>query len=87
VDTDSAGRVTGHEVTINANPPFSDRERMLLLARVNLPNDVAGGPEADTCVIWRSATLRALLGSEYAKATTTTGSNTARMEASSSPQC
>lgn len=83
------GRVIADEVTIYASSPFSAHERMALLGGVDLPNGANPLPELEHggCYVWRSAVLKRLIGKEYAEATAEGESNTARMEAVSSPKC
>ncbi len=84
----AAGRVTAFEVENNSRPPDSDRERLGLLSGVSLPDDATETDlNGDTCLVWRSAKLKKLIGLEYAAATTTTGAKTAQMTAKSTPRC
>jgi hypothetical protein len=86
--TNSAGRVTAYEVEIPATPPFTNRERVVLLDGIDLPADAVGtNLNTNTCIVWRSATLKKLIGFEYAQGTTVTGTTTAQMQAISSPHC
>jgi hypothetical protein len=85
--TDSAGRVTAYEVNIHASPPFSDRERIVLLSGVSLPNNAEIVRETTTCLDWRSPTLRRLIGTEYAQGSTESGTESAQMQAVVTPSC
>lgn len=83
----SHGRVSGYEGTIEAEPPFSNRERLVLLAGINLPSGTPSVAEHSTCVVWRSPVLGHVLGTEYAEAATVSGSNSATMSAVAHPEC
>jgi hypothetical protein len=85
--TKSKGLVTAfHVVTVAGD--FGDRERLTLLAGINLPEDARETHfNSNTCLVWSSATLRRLIGERYAVSTTRTGSNIAYMHASSTPGC
>jgi hypothetical protein len=87
-ETDS-GRVVGYEVTIYASPPFSNRERIGLLGGVDLPKGTKPLPDLEHahCYVWRSPVLKRLIGKESAEGTTDDGTNSARIEAVSSPNC
>jgi hypothetical protein len=43
--------------------------------------------EHSHCYVWRGSNLKKLLGKEYAEGTTETGTDTATMEAVSTPRC
>jgi hypothetical protein len=51
--TNSAGRVTGYEVHIPAEPPYGDREKLVLLDGIDLPKDSPIVAETSTCIDWR----------------------------------
>ena len=88
VDRIRAGRVVAFHVEINARPRFSNRERVTLLAGINLPVDARETSiNRNTCIVWRSATLKRLIGVAYAAGTTRPGTQTAKMRAERSPSC
>jgi hypothetical protein len=82
------GRVTSCEVSENAEPAMSNEERMLLLDGTMLP-----GPPAptvinnSTCMVFRDAGLKKLIGMVYAVATTQAGASSAQIHAESAPGC
>jgi hypothetical protein len=88
-ETGPRGRVMGYEVTIYATPPFSNQERIGLLGGVDLPNGTEPLPslEHSDCYVWRSPALERLIGKEYAEGTTEDETDSARMEAVSTPRC
>jgi hypothetical protein len=89
VDQTRGGRVIAYHVQINAKPPFSNRERIAgLLDGINLPLDARTTRiNRNTCIVWRSATLKRLIGMAYAAGTTQTGTTTAKMRAERTPHC
>jgi hypothetical protein len=88
VDRIRAGRVVAFHVEINAKPRFSNRERVTLLAGINLPIDATETSiNRNTCIVWRSAKLKKLIGMAYAAGTTRSGTTTAHMRAERSPRC
>jgi hypothetical protein len=60
---------------------------------IDLPNDaIEAAPlnpslNGANCIVWRSRTLGKLIGTQYAAATTNTGTDTAYMRAESSAHC
>ncbi len=53
VDVTRAGRVIAFHVQINAKPPFSNRERVALLAGIHLPTDATEtNINRNTCIVW-----------------------------------
>jgi hypothetical protein len=88
VDRKRNGRVIAYEVQINAQPPFSARERLALLGGINLPADATETNLNRThCIVWRSRTLGSLIGMEYAAGTTDSTSNIAQMRVETRPNC
>ncbi len=86
--TDSRGRVIGYEMFETARPAMGDRERVALVAGIMLPDDATQtNLNSDTCAVWRSRTLRRLIGTPYARGTTTTGDTSAQMQAVTTPTC
>jgi hypothetical protein len=85
--TNSAGLVTAYSVQITARPPMGNGLRMFLTEGINLPDDATSVRRTSTCELFRSATLSRLLGKPYARASTTTGTDTAHMEAVADPSC
>jgi hypothetical protein len=88
LSTDSAGRVTAYQMEENDEPALEPRERVGTLGGTSLPSDARetnlNGVE---CIVWRSATLKRLIGDEYAAATTSPNTASAEMRAESSPSC
>lgn len=88
IDRTSAGRVIAYHVQINAKPRFANRERLALLAGINLPIDATPTHiNRSACIVWRSAKLKQLIGMAYAAGTTQTGTTTAEMRAERTPHC
>ena len=88
VDRTRGGRVIAFHVTIHASPPYSSRERIVLLAGINLPADATEtNLNGNTCIVWHSATLKRLIGMAYAAGTTRPGTTTAQMRAERTPRC
>jgi hypothetical protein len=81
------GRVAAYAVDIPANPPMGNSDRMFLTEGVNLPDDQEQVSEKPACQVFRSKTLKTLLGKPYAEATTVTGSEEATIEAVSHASC
>jgi hypothetical protein len=88
LSTDSTGRVTGFRMEDNDEPPLQARERVGSLAGNILPSDAREtNLNGEECIVWRSATLKRLIGQEYAAATTSPDTTSAEMRAESSPSC
>jgi hypothetical protein len=89
IDRAHGGRVVDYDVITNFRPRPSSRERIALLAGVNLPADATETRiNSDTCVVWQSATLKKLIGMRYAAGTTRhLGARIARMRAERTPHC
>lgn len=86
--TDSAGHVTGFEMTENFQPAAGDRERISLLLGILVPPDIQGTSiNGDRCEVVKSAILKRLTGDSYAVASTVTGTKTADLDTESSPGC
>lgn len=85
--TNSEGRVTKYERIFHFSPPPSNRERLGLVAGIDLPGYPAVVNETSTCEVWRSPILKRLVGDEYAQATTENESTNVTMEAVSHPTC
>jgi hypothetical protein len=85
--TNSEGRVTKYERIFHFSPPPSNRERLGLVAGVELPGYPAVVRETSACEVWRSPILKRLVGDEYAQATTTDESTSVTMEAVLHPTC
>jgi hypothetical protein len=85
--TDSQGRVTAYSVQITAQPPMGNAERMFLTEGINLPDDTRGVHQTSTCESFRSRTLGAVLGREYAVTRTETGTDTAQIALATTPDC
>jgi len=88
LSTNSAGRVTAFRMEENDEPALEARERVGTLAGNLLPpRATETSLNGEECIVWRSATLKRLIGEEYAAATTTPDSTSAEMRAESSPSC
>ena len=88
LSTNAAGRVTAFDTDENVQPPWGDRDRIDQTAGILLPADaIETSLNGNACDVWKSPTLRRLIGMEYAAATTTTGTTTADMRAEVSPAC
>jgi hypothetical protein len=88
IDRTRADRVLAYHVEINARPRFGNQERILLLGGINLPRDATPtGISRSTCIVWRSATLKRLIGMAYAAGTTDPGTTRADMRAELRPRC
>jgi hypothetical protein len=88
IDKVRGGRVTAYHVITNFRPRLSNRERIMLLAGVNLPSDATKTRiNRSTCIVWHSPTLKKLIGMAYAAGTTRTGMTTARMRGEGTPHC
>jgi hypothetical protein len=85
--TNSENRVTKYERIFHFSPPPSNRERLSLVAGIDLPGYPAVVRETSTCEVWRSPILKRLVGDEYAQATTVDESTSVTMEAVSQPSC
>ncbi len=85
--TNSENRVTKYERIFHFSPPPSNRERLSLVAGIDLPGYPAVVRETSTCEVWRSPILKRLVGDEYAQATTADESTSVTMEAVSHPTC
>jgi hypothetical protein len=85
--TNSEGRVTKYERIFHFSPPPNNRERLGLVAGVELPGYPAVVRETSACEVWRSPILKRLVGDEYAQATTADESTSVTMEAVSHPTC
>jgi hypothetical protein len=86
--TNAQGRVTAFRMDENAEPPEESRERISFARGSDLPSDAEiVEPNTDTCIVWRSPTLRKLVGEQYAVATTVEGETSAELRAESSPSC
>jgi hypothetical protein len=86
--TDPQGHVVAYQMTENAQPPMSDRERLALTLGLMLPSDAhQTSLNGNTCEVWESQTLKRITGSAYAAATTTSGTSMADMRVESSPAC
>jgi hypothetical protein len=84
----SHGRVTEYQVLENDKPPSNDEERMFFVAGTMLPGyPVPSVRQSSTCVDYRDPALRKLIGTEWAEASTITGTATATMQAVKSPGC
>jgi hypothetical protein len=88
IDKVRGGRVTAYHVITNFSPRPSNRERIALLAGINLPSDATKTSiNRSTCIVWHSPKLKKLIGVAYAAGTTRTGTTTARMRAEETPHC
>jgi hypothetical protein len=88
LSTNSAGRVTAFRMEENDEPTLEARERVGSLAGNILPSDASQTSlNGEECIVWRSATLKRLIGDEYAAATTSPWEASAEMRAESSPSC
>lgn len=85
--TNSEDRVTKYERIFHFSPPPSNRERLGLVAGIDLPGYPAVVNETSTCEVWRSPILKRLVGDEYAQATTESESTSVTMEAVSHSTC
>jgi hypothetical protein len=82
-----AGRVTQWRLDTNFRPRPSNFERLVLLDGINLPRDARGTQRSSTCMVWRSRTLKKLIGMEYAVGTTVTGTVSSEIRAQRKPRC
>ena len=82
-----AGRVTQWRLETNFRPRPSNFERLVLLDGINLPRDARGTRRSSTCMVWRSRTLKKLIGMEYAVGTTVTGTVSSEIRAQRKPRC
>jgi hypothetical protein len=82
-----SGRVTKYLAVFYFDPPPSDSEKLLLVARIYLPDDASVVRETSTCTDWHSAILGELVGKSYAEATTISEVPSVTMEAVSRPEC
>jgi hypothetical protein len=82
-----AGRVTQWRLETNFRPRPSNLERLILLDGINLPRDARGTRRSSTCMVWRSRTLKKLIGMEYAVGTTVTGTVSSEIRAQRKPLC
>lgn len=88
IDKMRAGRVTAYHVQANFRPRASNRERIVLLAGINLPIDATETSlNRSTCIVWHSTKLKRLIGMAYAAGTTRPGTTTATMRAERTPHC
>lgn len=60
-------RVAAFNINANFTPAMSAHELILLMSIHNLPEDAELVTEHVSCIVWRSPTLRRLLGNEYAE--------------------
>ena len=82
-----AGRVTAFRVETNFRPRAGNFQRLMLLGGVNLPADARPNQVSGTCMVWRSKTLKKLIGMEYAVGTTVTGTFSAELRGQRQPRC
>ncbi len=89
LSTDSAGRVTAFRMEENDEPALEPRERVGFLGGNILPPGARQtNLNGEECIVWRSPTLKRLVGMEYAASTTgPEESSSAEMRAESSPSC
>ena len=87
IDQTRKGRVIAFHVEINATPRFANFERLALLAGIDLPLDAREVIRHNTCHVWRSATLKRMIGMAYAVGTTVTGTTRADMQAQRTARC
>lgn len=67
---------------------MGNRSRLPLTAGILLPGPPATSvKESATCIVWRDADLKPLVGDEYVASTTLTGTNIAQAEVEPSPEC
>jgi hypothetical protein len=72
----------------NTQPPMGSRERVVLLSGNLLPDDATEtNLNTDSCIVWKSAKLKELIGVAYAAGTTTPGATSAEMRAETTPVC
>ena len=83
------GRVLDYDVITNFKPRPSSRERIALLAGIDLPPDATETSiNRSDCIVWHSARLKKLIGMSYAAGTTRhRGPTVARMRAERTPKC
>lgn len=81
----SRGRVAAIEEEENDQPNGPNEDRLFDVSI--LPTDKEVVRKGSTCWIWRSHTLKDLIGDEYAIATTESGARTAQLHASEHPAC
>lgn len=86
--TDAKRRVIAYQIGENAVPAMDSRTRLSLGAGIYLPTDATETQlNSDTCLVYKSSTLRRLIGYEYAALTATPGTRTANVRAEQTPQC
>jgi hypothetical protein len=83
--TNAAGRVISYEATFPS--AMSDIERVNLLGGTALPSGAVVVQETPVCKLWRSATLRRLIGFEFARVTTVRETASANIRATDIPSC
>lgn len=89
VDRVRVGRVVAYHAEINAKPRWGNREQIVgLLDGINLPVDATTTRiNRATCIVWRSAKLKTVVGMAYAAGTTQPGTTTAQMRAERTLHC
>jgi hypothetical protein len=83
--TNAASRVISYEV--NYPSAMSDIDRINLLGGTALPSGAVVVQETPVCKLWRSATLRRLIGFEFARVTTVRETASANIRATDIPSC
>lgn len=88
VTLNRAGRVTAYAIEFNDRPPLSDYERLVSATGVRgLPTDHATVHTETNCLVYGSKVLMQLLGTAYARVTTTAGTATAMVASRATPTC
>jgi len=88
IDQTSHGRVTAFHYRDQRLAALSARERLAQVGGINLPIDATETNLNSTyCLVWKSRTLKKLVGMGYAAATTGIDNTTAQMRAEATPHC
>jgi hypothetical protein len=88
LDRTQRRRVVEFHINVDRSAPYSDRERLALLTRGQLPADAkVKRVKGNSCIVWQSSQLKRLTGMRYAVATTRPRSATAKLRAARRPQC
>jgi hypothetical protein len=62
------GCVVAYSVQESATPPLRPRQMLSLVSRTYLPEDAERVARGDSCIVWKSPTLKAAVGVPYARA-------------------
>jgi hypothetical protein len=88
IDRTRKRRVVAFHIQVHSSAPYTDRERLALLTRDELPADATvKRVKGDTCVVWQSRQLKKMIGMRYAVATTKPKSVFAHLQAKKQPKC